>query len=55
MILALLAAIGPFLINGAVEFAKWLTAFNSTSGKRFILAVVAIIGAIGFSAQWHAA
>jgi hypothetical protein len=50
MILALLAAIGPFLINGAVEFAKWLTAFNSTAGKRFLLAVVAIFGAIGFSA-----
>lgn len=50
MLLAITAAISPFLINGAVEFTKWLTSVSSTGGKRFILALVAILGAISFSA-----
>lgn len=50
MLLAIAAAVGPFLINGAVEFTKWLTNTSSTGGKRFLLALVAILGAIAYSA-----
>lgn len=48
--LAIAAAVGPFLINGAMEFTKWLTSVSTTAGKRFLLAVIAIIGAIAYSA-----
>lgn len=50
MLLAITAAFGPFIINGVVEFAKLLTGFNSTAGKRLLLAIAAILGAISFSA-----
>lgn len=50
MLLAIAAAFGPFIINGVVELAKLLTGFNSTAGKRFLLAVTAILGAVSFSA-----
>jgi hypothetical protein len=35
---------------GASEFVKWLTKTGTTGGKRFVLALVAILGAISFSA-----
>jgi hypothetical protein len=35
---------------GASEFVKWLTNTGTTGGKRFVLALVAILGAISFSA-----
>jgi hypothetical protein len=50
MLLAIAAAIGPFLINGAMEFTKWLTSVSTTGGKRFLLALLAILGAIAYSA-----
>jgi len=50
MLLAIVAAVLPFIINGAVEFTKWLTNTSTTGGKRFLLALVAILGAISFSA-----
>lgn len=50
MLLAIAAAVGPFLLNGATEFLKWLTRFNTTGGKRFLLACVAILGSIAYSA-----
>jgi hypothetical protein len=50
MLLAIVAAVGPFLINAAVELVKWLTQWSSTPAKRFILAGVAILGSISFSA-----
>jgi hypothetical protein len=50
MLLSLFAALSPFVINLAVEGAKYLTGFSSTAGKRFILAVVSLLGAISFSA-----
>jgi hypothetical protein len=50
MLLSLLAAASPFLINLAVEFTKYLTGFSSTAGKRFLLAVLSLFGAISFSA-----
>jgi hypothetical protein len=49
MLLAIAAAVGPFIINGAMEFTKWLTSVSSTGGKRFLLAIIAILGAIAFS------
>jgi hypothetical protein len=49
MILAIAAAVGPLLINGAVEFTKWLTSVSTTGGKRFLLALAAIVGAISYS------
>jgi hypothetical protein len=50
MLLSLFAAASPFVINLAVEGAKYLTGFSSTAGKRFLLAVVSLMGAISFSA-----
>jgi hypothetical protein len=50
MLLAISAAVGPFLINGAMEFTKWLTSVSTTGGKRFLLALLAILGAIAYSA-----
>jgi hypothetical protein len=50
MLLAFVAAAGPFIINGAMEFTKWLTSVSSTAGKRFLLAILAIVGAIAYSA-----
>ena len=50
MLTALVAAAGPFIINAAMEFTKWLTSVSSTGGKRFLLAIIAIVGSIAFSA-----
>jgi hypothetical protein len=50
MLLAIAAAVGPFIINGAMEFTKWLTSVSTTGGKRFLLALIAILGAIAYSA-----
>lgn len=50
MLLSLFAAASPFIINLAVEFTKYLTGFSSTAGKRSLLAIVSIVGAISFSA-----
>ena len=35
---------------GASEFVKWLTNAGTEGGKRFVLALVVILGAISFSA-----
>jgi hypothetical protein len=50
MLLAIAAAAGPFIINGAMQFTKWLTSVSTTGGKRFLLAILAILGAIAYSA-----
>jgi hypothetical protein len=50
MLLAIAAAVLPLFINGVMEFTKWLTGFSSTGGKRFLLAIVSILGAAAFSA-----
>ncbi len=50
MLLAIVAAVGPFVLNAAMEFTKWLTKVSSTGGKRFLLAVVSIIGVVAYSA-----
>jgi hypothetical protein len=50
MFLAIAAAAGPFIINGAMQFTKWLTSVSTTGGKRFLLAILAILGAIAYSA-----
>jgi hypothetical protein len=38
------------ILNGAMEFTKWLTMVSSTTGKRFLLALLALIGVIAYSA-----
>jgi hypothetical protein len=48
MLLAIAAAAGPFIINGAMEFTK--TSVSTTGGKRFLLALIAILGATAYSA-----
>ena len=50
MLLAIAAAAGPFIINGAMQFTKWPTSVSTTGGKRFLLAILAILGAIAYSA-----
>lgn len=50
MLTAIIAAIGPFVLNAAVQFTKYITAVSSTGGKRFILAILSIVGVISYSA-----
>lgn len=50
MLTALVAALGPFIINFAMQAAKWLSGMNSTAGKRFVLALFSIAGVIAYSA-----
>ena len=50
MLLAIAAAAaGPFIINGGMQFTKWLTSVSTTGGKRFLLAILAILGAIAYN------
>jgi hypothetical protein len=42
MLLAIAAAAGPFIINGGMQFTKWLTSVSTTGGKRFLLAILAV-------------
>ena len=46
----IIAAIGSFILNGAMEFTKYLTSVTSTGGKRFLLAPLALVGVIAYSA-----
>jgi hypothetical protein len=50
MLTAILAALLPFVLNGAMELTKWLTKVSSTPVMRFILAVLSTVGVISFSA-----
>jgi hypothetical protein len=50
LFIALTTALGPFILNFALEFTKWLTSVSSTGGKRFFLALLSILGVISFSA-----
>ena len=50
MFTSIILGLAPFVLNAATEGAKWLTGFSSTAGKRFLLAVLAIFGAVSFSA-----
>ena len=50
MLTAILAALLPFILNGAMELTKWLTKVSSTPVMRFFLAVLSIAGVISFSA-----
>jgi hypothetical protein len=50
MLLSFVAAVSPFVINLVVQAPKYFTGFSSTAGKRFLLAIASIIGAIAFSA-----
>jgi hypothetical protein len=50
MLTALIAALGPFVLNAAVQFTKYLTGISSTGGKRFALAVLSLVGVISYSA-----
>ena len=50
MLTAIITAAGPFVLNGAMEFTKWLTSVTTTGGKRFLLALLALVGVISYSA-----
>lgn len=50
MLTAIIAAVGPFALNAVVEVTKYVTSVSSTGGKRFILALVSLIGVIAYSA-----
>lgn len=50
MLTAIIAAAGPFILNVVMEFTKWLTSVSSTAGKRFLLAVLSLVGVIAYSA-----
>ena len=50
MLTAIIAAAGPFILNAAMEFTKWLTDVSTTGGKRFLLALLSLVGVISYSA-----
>jgi hypothetical protein len=50
MLTALITAFGPFALNALMEFTKYLTSVSSTGGKRFLLALLSLIGVIAYSA-----
>jgi hypothetical protein len=50
MLTAIIAAIGPFVLNGAMEFTNWFTSISSTAGKRFLFALLSLVGVIAYSA-----
>ena len=50
MLTATLAALLPFVPNGAMELPKWLTKVSSAPVMRFFRAVLSIVGVISFSA-----
>ena len=50
MLTAIIAALGPFALNAAVELTKYITSISSTGGKRFLLALVSLVGVIAYSA-----
>lgn len=51
MFTGLLLAATPFILNGVMGVAKWLGALDwSTPGKRFGLAVLALVGV--FAGNW---
>jgi hypothetical protein len=52
MLTALAAAFGLFLFNGSVELGKSLTGVSTTAGKRFLLAIAALIGTISYNALY---
>lgn len=47
---ALIVALAPFLLNGVMAGVKWFAGNNtfSTVGKRGILALLAIVGAVAY-------
>ena len=50
MLLAIAAAVGPLVLNAVMQLTKYLTNVSSTGGKRFLLAIVSIIGVVAYSA-----
>lgn len=50
MLTALIAALGPFALNAVMEVTKYITSISSTGGKRFVLALVSLVGVIAYSA-----
>ena len=47
---AIIIALSPFLLNGVMAGVKWLAGNNTftTTGKRGILALLALVGAVAF-------
>lgn len=43
---AFLMAAAPFMLNGVMAFAKYMSGSMTTPGKRFLLAVFSIVGVI---------
>lgn len=50
MISALLLAVLPLAVNAVTQVTNYAAGFNSTPAKRFILAVVALLGVVAASA-----
>ncbi len=50
MLTAIIAAFGPFVLNAAMEFTKYITSVSTTGGKRFLLALLSFVGVISYSA-----
>jgi hypothetical protein len=50
MLTAIIAALGPFALNAAMELTKYVTSVSSTGGKRFALGVLSLVGVIAYSA-----
>lgn len=48
MLSVLLAAAGPFILNMLIGVVKMTKGVQSTAGKRFVLAIFSIAGAVAF-------
>ena len=40
----------PFIVNGVVALTNWFAGTQTTAGKRFILALISLIGVISLNA-----
>jgi hypothetical protein len=50
MLSSILLALLPFILNSVMGIAKWAGGLQGTAGKRFLLAVLSLVGVVAFSA-----
>jgi hypothetical protein len=50
MLSSILVALSPFILNAVMGVAKWAGGLQGTAGKRFLLAVLSLVGVVSFSA-----
>lgn len=51
MLESIILALSPFALNAVMGIVKWLSAMESTAGKRFFLALFSLVGVIALNAM----